>query len=86
MQHNLSLDALAVKLISQSNPVYIALLGPRHRRDQVFSKVNITLNDFNGFFSAPAGFNIGGELPESIALSILAECHAIFHHRTDLIN
>ena len=86
MQHNLSLDALAVKLISQSNPAYIALLGPRHRRDQVFSKASITLNDFNGFFSAPAGFNIGGELPESIALSILAECHAIFHHQTDLIN
>jgi len=86
MQHNLSLDALAVKLISQSNPAYIALLGPRHRRDQVFSKANITLNDFKGFFSAPAGFNIGGELPESIALSILAECHALFHNRTDLIN
>ncbi len=86
MQHNLSLDALAVKLISQSNQTYIALLGPHHRRDQVFSKANITLDDFKGFFSAPAGFNIGGELPESIALSILAECHAIFHNRTDLIN
>ena len=86
MQHNLNLDALAVKLISQSNQAYIALLGPLHRRDQVFSKANIALDGFKGFFSAPAGFNIGGELPESIALSILAECHAIFHKRTDLIN
>ena len=86
MQHNLSLDALALKLISQSNQAYIALLGPLHRRDQVFNKANISLNDFKGFFSAPAGFNIGGELPESIALSILAECHAVFHQRTQLLN
>ncbi|WP_299665887.1 XdhC family protein [uncultured Psychromonas sp.] len=86
MQHNLSLDALALNLISQSNQAYIALLGPLHRRDQVFNKANISLNDFKGFFSAPAGFNIGGELPESIALSILAECHAVFHQRTQLLN
>jgi len=86
MQHNLTLDALALKLISQSNQAYIALLGPRHRRDQVFSKANINLDDFKGFFSAPAGFDIGGELPESIALSILAECHAAFHKRTHLVN
>lgn len=86
MQHNLSLDALALKLISQSNQAYIALLGPLHRRDQVFNKANISINDFKGFFSAPAGFNIGGELPESIALSILAECHAVFHQRTQLLN
>jgi len=27
----------------------------------------------------PAGFDIGGELPESIALSVIAKCHdAIF--------
>ncbi|ABM03611.1 isoquinoline 1-oxidoreductase maturation factor [Psychromonas ingrahamii 37] len=81
MQHNLTLDALALKLISQSHQAYIALLGPRHRRDQVFSKANINLDDFKGFFSAPAGFDIGGELPESIALSILAECHAVFYKR-----
>lgn len=85
MQHNLTLDALALKLISQSNQAYIALLGPHHRRDQVFSKANITLDDFKGFFSAPAGFDIGGELPESIALSILAECHAVFHKKTQQI-
>lgn len=85
MQHNLSLDALALKLISQSHQTYIALLGPVHRRDQVFNKAKVQLDDFNGFFSAPAGFNIGGELPESIALSILAECHALFHQRTDLM-
>ena len=81
MQHNLTLDALALKLISQSNQAYVALLGPRHRRDQVLSKAEISLDDFNGFFSAPAGLDLGGELPESIALSMLAECHAVFHKK-----
>jgi len=86
MQHNLTLDALALKLISQSNQAYIALLGPLHRRDQVFAKADINLDDFKGFFSAPAGLNIGGELPESIALSILAECHAVFHNKIDVVS
>ncbi|MGV6807280.1 MAG: XdhC family protein, partial [bacterium] len=30
---------------------------------------------------SPAGLNIGGELPESIALSILAHCHAVLYGR-----
>ena len=81
MQHNLSLDALALKLISTNCPAYIALLGPTHRRDQVFNKAQVNLSHFSGFFSAPAGFDIGGELPESIALSILAECHAVLHNK-----
>lgn len=79
MQHNLNLDALAIKLIATTPPAYIALLGPRHRRDHVFAKAHVELADFSSFFSAPAGFDIGGELPESIALSILAESHAVLH-------
>ncbi|WP_417696574.1 XdhC family protein [Psychromonas sp.] len=81
MQHNLGLDALAIKLVATSSPAYIALLGPRHRRDQVFAKAQVSLSDFSSFFSAPAGFDIGGELPESIALSILAESHAVLHSK-----
>lgn len=81
MQHNLTLDANALTLIVKNCPAYIALLGPRHRRDQVFDKAQVDLTDFSGFFSAPAGFDIGGELPESIALSILAECHAVLHKK-----
>ena len=29
-------------------------------------------------------FDIGGELPESIALSILAQCHSVLHNRSGL--
>ncbi|MEG3753003.1 XdhC family protein [Psychromonas arctica] len=79
MQHNLELDASALKLIASNNPAYVALLGPCHRRDQVFTRAQVDLSNFSGFFSAPAGFDIGGELPESIALSILAESHAVLH-------
>jgi xanthine dehydrogenase accessory factor len=81
MQHNLNLDSHALTLIAKNCPAYVALLGPMHRRDQVFDKAQVTITDFSGFFSAPAGFDIGGELPESIALSILAECHAVLHNK-----
>ena len=29
--------------------------------------------------NGPVGLDIGGELPESIALSILAQCHAVLY-------
>jgi len=83
MQHNLALDAKALVLAHQIDKdgklSYLALLGPAHRRDRLLQKSELSIDDFHCFFSAPAGFALGGELPESIALSILAQCHGVLH-------
>ncbi|MDO6613633.1 XdhC family protein [Shewanella sp. 1_MG-2023] len=81
MNHNLDLDCDALKALQPTNIDYIALLGPGHRRDKVFGLAELTEQDFSGFFSAPAGLALGGELPSSVALSILSQCHGVLHHR-----
>lgn len=79
MTHNLTLDANALSRLVDVNPKYIALLGPVHRRDKVLTKAKLTLEQFNGIFSAPAGLALGGEFPSSVALSMLSHCHGVLH-------
>ncbi|WP_192021243.1 MULTISPECIES: XdhC family protein [Shewanella] len=80
MNHNLELDSDALTALQPIAIRYIALLGPGHRRDKVFAMAGLRPQDFSGFISAPAGLAIGGELPSSVALSILSQCHGVLHH------
>ena len=86
MTHNLNLDSAWLRLLHENNVgKYIGLLGPLERRGNVEALSNISdkawlMRQVNG----PAGLDIGGELPESIALSILAQCHSVLHHRNGL--
>ena len=76
MTHNVAMDARAVVLMVGAKRLkYLALLGPNARKMKVLETVNVQESDLPATLSGPAGFDIGGELPESIALSILAECH-----------
>nr|WP_320136646.1 XdhC family protein [uncultured Amphritea sp.] len=79
MSHNLELDAQALACCQNSGLSYLALLGPQHRYKQVLALSGLTEQQLTCPVSAPAGLDIGGQLPESIALSILAECHATLH-------
>lgn len=77
MSHNLKLDTMALKMCQPCNLNYLALLGPKHRFHKVLTMTGLSSEDFHCPISAPAGISIGGRLPESIALSILAECHSV---------
>ena len=78
MSHNVQLDAEALKILqtSDNDIQYMGLLGPSSRREKVISEAGLNNNGLSVPLSGPAGLDIGGELPESIALSILSECHA----------
>ncbi|NQY65797.1 MAG: XdhC family protein [Alteromonadaceae bacterium] len=76
MNHNLTLDAQALLLSEQTNALYVGILGPEHRTERVFSEAGITRKQFNKTLFNPIGLDLGGELPESIALSILSQVHA----------
>ncbi|MGB1261444.1 MAG: XdhC family protein [Cognaticolwellia sp.] len=86
MTHNLHLDAAWLRLLHQDKQAkYIGLLGPLERRSNVEALADIDdrawlMRHVNG----PVGLDLGGELPESIALSILAQCHSILHNRSGL--
>lgn len=81
MSHNLQLDADVLQAL-QSTPLdYLALLGPMHRKAQVLELAGLASAPDCWPLSSPAGFDIGGELPQSIALSIIAECHQYLYKR-----
>ncbi len=84
MSHNVDIDAEALNCCQQVDLAYVALLGPRHRYHQVVEQAGLAGQSLRCTVSAPAGLDIGGQLPESIALSILSECHAVLHQVQDL--
>lgn len=86
MTHNLNLDAAWLKLLHEHNVAkYIGLLGPLERRGNVETLTSIVDQEWlTKNVNGPVGLDIGGELPESIALSILAQCHSVLHNRSGL--
>ena len=83
MTHSVPMDAQSLQALSGKDLDYIGLLGPAHRRKEVFDEAGIVDASFKPIVDGPAGFDIGGELPESIALSVIAQCHdAIFGPRS----
>ena len=76
LTHNIKLDAAALRLVQNSRAKYVGLLGPHHRTDRVLNIAKLTRNDLTKPLANPVGLRLGGELPESIAFSMLAEAHA----------
>ena len=80
MTHNYAKDLLLLPQVLAENPFYIGVLGPRDRTQKMFSDINS-----NQFLSeniyAPMGLDIGGDTPESIALSIVAEIQSVINER-----
>jgi len=79
MTHNLELDANAVAVLQTSTVRYCALLGPAVRKEKVLELAGLNKNNLLVPIAGPAGLRLGGELPEDVALSILAECQAVFN-------
>lgn len=76
MTHNKKIDAAWMQGLEHlQQAAYFALLGPKSRKDEIMALARVT-PQFSQRVCGPAGLDIGGDLPESIALSILAECHA----------
>jgi xanthine dehydrogenase accessory factor len=79
MSHNVELDAAWLKqLYAASQPQYIGLLGPVYRKTEVFGLAGIADSDpLAARVHGPMGFDIGGDLPASVALSVLSQCHQV---------
>jgi len=82
MSHSVKIDAQALKALAHTNIQYLALLGPNNRKQQVINQAGVEEQSLSFTFAGPAGIEIGGTLPESIALSILAECHASLFNKS----
>lgn len=77
MSHNINRDADYLLQAFEAGIEFIGLLGPPQRRDKVLNKAGLTLEQLGSKLHAPVGLNLGGRLPENIALSI---CAQLQHH------
>lgn len=83
MSHNLGLDAQWLQKLQHCETLrYLGLLGPVDRKHEVLRLADISpQSDFCERIYGPMGLDMGGDTPESVALSTLAQCHqVVFSH------
>ena len=90
MSHSLSQDRarLAVLLEHSSHYKYLGQLGPRYRTERLINEIcavkknpHVLIDGVNKLHY-PIGYKLGGDGPEALALSIMAEINAIMHSQT----
>lgn len=79
MSHNLSIDAQWLRYIHRLKGIeYIGLLGPLSRKQEVVAMAGLDPEAaFTRDIHGPMGLEIGGDLPESVAISAIAQCHKV---------
>ena len=81
MTHDFLHDVAIVDAALRSRVEYIGLLGPKKRGDEILTQVDDPGAEGRRRLHNPIGLDLGGESPEEIALSIVAEIQAAFHGR-----
>lgn len=76
--HNYGQDFAALQRLLQLGLLYVGLLGPRKRRDQLVNALLDAGVPMDAELYAPAGFDLGAETPEEIALAIVSEIQTVF--------
>lgn len=82
MAHSVDIDADVLRAIQTLPLDYLGLLGPQHRKQAVLQQANIAETALPQKLAGPIGLALGGDTPESIALAILAEIHAVNHDKS----
>ena len=78
MTHDYALDGVLLRRMLPLRPAYLGLLGPKKRAEKLFTEIGISPGPN---VHAPAGLDLGGDAPEIVALSIVAEIQAAMSHR-----
>ncbi len=75
MSHHLVTDRTYLEMLAKTDIAYIGLLGPGNRRNRIVADLGAAASRLKDRLHGPAGLDIGGRGPASIALSIVAEMH-----------
>jgi xanthine dehydrogenase accessory factor len=81
MTHKLENDQRYLARLAEEPPAYIGLLGPRARKRQLLEGLGETAAGLEDRIFGPVGLDIGAELPEEIAVSLIAEIQAVLRDR-----
>ncbi|MGZ8867656.1 MAG: XdhC family protein [Thermoanaerobaculia bacterium] len=82
MTHNFLHDVALVQAALASEVEYIGLLGPKSRGEEILTQMGDVTSDMRHRLHSPIGLDLGGDSPEAIALSIVAEIQTVFHDAT----
>jgi xanthine/CO dehydrogenase XdhC/CoxF family maturation factor len=86
MSHHLLTDLAYLRVLATSDIPYVGLLGPASRRDRLLEELGApTAARLRPRLRAPVGLDLGAASPEAIALSIVAEIHAIVAGNASMI-
>ena len=82
MSHHYTRDLEYVRALLASDAPYVGVLGPRARSERMLAELDDAMRTRAGDrMFAPIGLDIGGDGPEAIALSIVAEVSAVMSNR-----
>ena len=77
MTHSYRQDRHWLGQLLQASPAYIGQLGPKERTERLLTDIGRSSSALH----YPMGLDLGGDAPESVALSILAEMTAVLNQR-----
>jgi xanthine dehydrogenase accessory factor len=83
MSHHLVSDREYLRELADASLAYTGVLGPPARRERLLEELGDAGVRLAGRLKGPVGLDIGADTPESIALSILAEMHAVLRGRVE---
>ena len=88
MSHSLSQDRARLSiLLTNPNFSYLGQLGPRYRTERLIEEINSSNSDPSRLVAGikklhyPIGLKLGGDGPEALALSIMAQISAVMNNQ-----
>ena len=75
MSHHIEADRDYLKVLASTNIPYIGLLGPKERKNKILGELGEVALSLKYRLHGPAGLDIGGRGPSTIALSIFSQIH-----------
>jgi len=81
MTHNFLKDAELLEMLLPSATPYVGVLGPKQRGAELITHLSDEARAHAHRLRSPMGLDLGGDTPEEIALSIIAEVQAVLNGR-----
>ena len=87
MSHSLSQDRARLSVLLEHPPIYLGQLGPRYRTERLVKEISATVDNSASLAEGiaklhyPIGFKLGGDGPEALALSIMAQISSVMNEQ-----
>jgi xanthine/CO dehydrogenase XdhC/CoxF family maturation factor len=81
MTHNFLKDVELLETLLPSGIPYVGVLGPKQRGAELLAHLSDEARVHAHRLRSPVGLDLGGDTPEEIALSVIAEVQAVLNGR-----